>query len=166
MPLYYVAFCVKETPRGYSLYCTRAPRYFVRYDADRPYETFPELPALGYFGYRGEHYAEHEDLVAELSKDGGRLSYGRIQLSYDGDLDLYIDIDGGSSRAGGDTAAYKLTMPARPDGIPSTEDYPEAKWWYYATSRRFCYRHTHEDYLFLMSPDYVDSDDELPAIGS
>ena len=124
MPLYYVVWAAKATAGGYDLLSTRAPRRFLRYTTDRPYEVFPELPA-DYFGYSGEELYDggEEQLLDELGKDGSPYSHGRIYLSYDGDLDLHVDFYGGFYRENGYTAVYKLAMPVRPAGIPENENF-------------------------------------------
>ena len=172
MPLYYVGWACCATDDGSDLYATRGPGRYVRYESDHPYEGFPQLPA-DYFVTRETHYRSDDELVDYLEKSGARYCHGRIYLNYSGELDLQVDYNGGYFKEGGYTAVYILAMPTRPADIPDDEDYPEAKWWYYATGRRFAYYLRYEDYLRQLQWSMADgfeglyqSADAVPSIGS
>ncbi len=86
---------------------------------------------------------------------------------------MQVDYNGGYFKEGGYTAVYILAMPTRPVDIPDDENYPEAKWWYYATGRRFAYYLRYEDYLRQLQWSMADgfeglyqSADAVPSIGS
>ena len=130
------------------------------------------MPA-DYLGTRETHYKTDDELVDYLEKSGVRYCHGRIYLNYEGELDVQIDHNGGYYKEHGYTAVYSLTMPARPAEIPADEDYPEAKWWYYATGRQFCKYLRYSDYLrglqHYMANGFEGlyrSADAVPSIGS
>ena len=163
MPDYYVGFATVETAVGYDLFSTASPACYIRYECNRPYETFPELPA-DYFRMQEVHYRTDEELIDYVQKSGAPYSYWRIYRNYDQHLDVQIDYQGGYYEPEGYTAVYRLTMPPRPAAIPADELYPQWKYWYYAIARSFHRYLRHADFLNEQAYD-SDGNQEIYAIG-
>ena len=69
---------------------------------------------------------------------------------------MQIDIAGGYYVPNGKTDVYELEMPAeKPDTINDDGAWPQAKYWYLSSIRRYTRTLTYDDYLFELSAHEV-----------